>query len=287
MYASRVVFVAAAAAAAAGPVSAQSWRTVTSARQTQGERELNVDVRYAAGRFTLIPAAGGTLYRMELRYDEDRFIPVRDYDATSGSLQLGVRGRDGTRVRMGDRRRGEIPSLDLALSAEVPLSLTLEMGAAEADVELGGMALRSVRYATGASETRLRFSTPNSIACDELRMQAGAAEFHASRLANANCRRVTFDGGVGEVTLDFTGSWRQAMTADISVGVGSLNLRLPRDVGVSLRLSRFLASFDASDFTKRGNTYYSSNWESARHKLTLNVNSAIGGVSVVWVSERQ
>jgi hypothetical protein len=287
MSAMRWAAAAALAGAAAAPLEAQTWRTVTSARQTQREQSLDVTVTYAAGRFSLSPAAGGTLYRMELRYDEERFIPVREYDASTGSLRLGVRGRDGMRVRMRDRSRREPPpSLDLALTPDVPMALVLELGAAQADVELGGLALHSVRYRTGASETNLRFSRPNSIQCESLRMEAGAAAFRASQLANSNCRNITFDGGVGEVTLDFTGTWRQPVTADIRVGIGTLNLRLPRDVGVSIRLSRFLASFDQAGFTRRGNTWYSGNWDEARQKLTLNVDAAIGGVEVTWVTAR-
>ncbi len=280
-------FAATVLACRAPEVTAQTWRTLTSARQVQGERELAVDVQYAAGIFRLVPAAAGSLYRMELRYDEDKFVPVREYDAQRGTLRLGVRGREGVRVRMSDRRRGEPPpSLDVALSAEVPMALALQLGAAQADVELGGLPLRSITYETGASQTNLRFSSPNPLTCDALELRAGAAEFRVSQLANANCRRVSFEGGVGEVTLDFTGTWRQSMEGDVRVGIGSLTLRLPREVGVQIRLSRFLARFDRAGFTQRGNTYYSSNFESARYRLTLNVDAAIGGVDVNWVAAR-
>jgi hypothetical protein len=223
---------------------------------------------------------------MELHYDEERFVPVREYDADAGTLRLGVRGRDGMRVRLGDRRRDrERPSLDLTLSPDVPLALNLELGAVEADVELGGLALTSVRYRTGASETRLRFSRPNPVACEELSIEAGAAELRAAELANANCARMRIRGGVGELTLDFTGTWRQSLEADVDVGIGELNLVLPRDVGVSIQLSRFLASFDNAGFTRRGNAWYSANWDRARYRLTLDVNAAIGGVDVAWVGE--
>jgi hypothetical protein len=278
---------AAAIAAAAPPASAQTWRTVTSARQTHGERELTVDVQYGVGRFSLAPGPAGTLYRMEMRYDEERFTPVRAYDPASGVLRLGVRGRHGrgARITIGDRRRsGPPPTFDLALSPDIPLSLTLELGAVESDVELGGLALRSLTYRTGASESSVRFSQPNPVACGELAMEAGAAQLHVTGIANANCQRVRFQGGVGEVTLDFSGEWRQSMDADVDVSIGSLNLRLPRDVGVMIRLSRFLASFESAGFVKRGRTYYSSNYESARHRLTLDINATIGGVDVAWVN---
>lgn len=274
----------AALAAPAAPAAAQTWRTLTSARQVRGEAELTVDVTYGAGRFSLSPGSSRTLYRMEMRYDEDRYTPVHEYDADASVVRLGVRGRGGSRVSLGDRRRrSDVASFDLRLSPDVPLTLNLDLGAVQADVELGGLEIRRATYRTGASESRLRFSQPNLASCDLLQLEAGAAEIHVRSLANANCRRVTFHGGVGEVQLDFSGSWRQSMEADVDVGIGSLTLGLPRDVGVSIRLNRFLASFDEAGFVKRGQTYYSENYDRARYRLTLHINATLGGIDVNWL----
>jgi len=281
-----LVFALAAATFGTAPEAlAQSWRTITSARQLHGESELTVDVTYGVGRFSLAPGPAGTLYRMEMRYDEERFTPVREYDPETGILRLGVRSRHGGgRITLGDRRRsGPTPRLDVALSPDLPLSLELQLGAVQSEVELGGLALRQVTYRTGASESVVRFSRPNPVACSALTLEAGAARFEVIGIANANCRRVSFQGGVGEVTLDFSGDWRGSMNTDINVGIGSLNLRLPRDVGVAIQLNRFLASFASAGFIKRGRTYYSANWDNSRHRLTLDVNATIGGVDVTWL----
>lgn len=276
------------AAAAPRSAAAQTWRTITSARQLHGEREMAVHVQYGAGRFRLSPGTGGELYRMEMRYDEDTFIPVREYDPAVPSVRLGLssRERSGVHVSLGDRRRdGENPpTLDVALTPDIPLTLTLEMGAVEAVADLGGLALRRVTYRTGASATHVTFSRPNPVECEALTIEAGAAEFRADDIANANCARVTFRGGVGKVSLDFGGSWRRSMTGDVTVGIGSLSLRLPRDVGVEVRLNRFLASFDAAGFEKRGGAYYSGNFNSARYRLVLDVNATFGGVEVAWIN---
>jgi predicted membrane protein len=129
----------------------------------------------------------------------------------------------------------------------------------------------------------LRFSAPNTADCEELTIEAGAARLSAEQLANSNCTRVGVHGGVGDLTLDFGGAWKRSMTADINVGVGSLHLRLPRDVGVSVHLNRFLASFDATGFQKRADSYVSSNFDAARTRLVMNVNASIGGVNTEWI----
>ncbi len=268
-------------------LSAQSWRTVTSSRQVHGEQQLTVDVTYGAGHFQLTPGNSDELYHMEIRYDEDKFVPIHDYDASASLLHLGVRSRqgDGVHVSLGDRHGDKtMPAFALSLSPDVPLALDLHLGAVESDVELGGLPLTRLHYETGASDTHLHFSRPNPEPCDELWLQAGAAEFDAQEIANSNCSRVRFQGGVGEVTLDFGGTWRRNMTATVEVGIGTLNLKLPRDVGVSVHLNRFLASFDAAGFTKHGDMYYSANYDRARYRLTMNLNASLGGIDVAWMS---
>ena len=271
---------AAASLAAARPSAAQTWQTLTSARQRHGETQLTVVVNYAAGEFRLGAAPAGTLYRMDLRYDEDRFTPLREYDVQAGRLRVGARGRGGRVESVGRRKGDPTPSLDLQLAPDIPLALDLELGAVKSAVDLGGLALRSVRYRTGASETTLRFSRPNPEPCSELAIEAGAAAFHAWSLGNAGCRSVRLEGGVGDVTLDFSGAWQGAMSADLSVALGTLTLMLPRDAGVAVHLSRFLASFDQAGFVKRGDTWYSAGYESARRRLVLHVSATFGAVRV-------
>jgi len=262
---------------------AQTLRTLSSSRQLNGESALTADITYVAGRFRLSPAAPGALYQMDMRYDEDKFTPVRDYDAAAGVLHLGLKTKGHvTLAGHGDEKN--MPTLDLALAPGVPLVLSIELGAAEADAEFGGLALRSLRYKTGASRSELRFSRPNPLACDSLTLEVGAAQFAATGLANANCRHIRVEGGVGAIALDFTGNWRSPVDAEVHLALGTLKLLLPRSLGATITLNRFLASFDQSGFTRRGDVYYSDNYASARYHLDLNVESAFGGIEVVWVN---
>jgi len=275
--------VALAALLTAAGAPAQTLRTLASSRQLHGESDLTVNVTYVAGRFRLLPAAPGTLYQMEMRYDEDRFTPVRDYDGGAGVLRLGLKSRGHvTLASRGDNE--DAPTLDLALAPGVPLALTIELGAAEAQAEFGGLALRSLRYTTGASKSELRFSRLNPLDCDSLTLEAGAAQFTATGLANANCRHMKIEGGVGAIALDFTGTWRGNADAEVHVALGTLRLQLPRTLGVTISLDRFLASFDQTGFTRRGDVYYSDNYASARYHLDLKLESAFGGIQVFWVN---
>lgn len=272
-----VVVTAALSLACAAPADTQDWRDVTSFRHRSGEERLEVQVRYGAGRL-LIGSGGSTgeLYRVGMRYNASMFDPITEYRA--GRLRVGVEGVGGS-IRMGNHDAGE---LDLKLSPDVPLDLDLHFGAVRAEIELGGLMVRELDIETGASETDVRFSTPNTTPCERLALSMGAASFEAVGLGNANCAEINVEGGVGEVTLDFSGEWRRNMGADISMALGSLTLVVPSSVGVRVDKDTFLTSFDAARFEKRDGVYYSTNWESAQHRLDVDLSGAFGSVNIRW-----
>ena len=276
----RVLIVATAlvatAAALPATAAAQDWRDLTSFRQRGDAERLDVRVRYGAGRLEIRPAEPGELYRVGLRYDSDIFEPVAAY--RNGRLEVGVDG-GGRGINIDTDGSGE---LDLRLSPDVPLDLDLEFGAVEADLELGGLRMEAVDVETGASDTRLRFSEPNAVDCERFELSMGAAAVTASGLANANCRLVRTEGGVGDLTLDFTGLWRQDIHADVTMALGSVKIVVPENVGVRVDKDTFLTGFDASRFYKRDGLHYSDNWERAEHRLTIDLEGAFGSVEVQW-----
>jgi hypothetical protein len=266
--------------AACHAAGAQRMRSTTSARQLNGETRANVELKYGAGRLRVSPARGDLLYRMELRYDDAQFRPVTDYDRTARTLKLGVEGREHRGRHHGDDD-GQHATVEL--TPRVPLDLSLAFGAGEADVELGGLALRDVHLQTGASRTNVSFATPNRVAARRVKVEAGAAEVRVSGLGNTRSPRFEFSGGMGETTLDFGGAWTQSATAQIDMGVGSVRLRLPRALGVRIVRDSFLSSFDAGGMVKRGNAWYSRNYAQAQYKLDISIHAAIGSIEVDWI----
>jgi hypothetical protein len=269
-----------AAALLPGAAGAQRMRSMTSARQLQGEARVNVSLQYGAGRLRVSPARGDLLYRMELRYDDAQVRPVTEYDRGAGRLKLGVESREH-RGRSHGHDDGQHATIEL--TPRIPIALVLAFGAGEADVELGGLALEDVHLQTGASRTNVSFTAPNRVAARRVKVDAGAAELRVSGLGNTRSPRFEFSGGMGEATLDFGGTWTQSATAQIDMGVGSVRLRIPRSLGVRVVRDSFLSSFDASGLVKRGNAWYSRNYAQARYKLDLSIHAAVGSVEVDWI----
>lgn len=261
------------------PLDAQSWRTMTASRQVSGVESVDVEVRYGVGTFRLRPVSEGLLYRMDLRYDEDTMDPIAAFDGRR--LEVGVEGR-GRHIRFG--KGGDTGSMTLELGRGVAMDLELELGAVEADLDLGGLALRTLDIETGASASRLDVSEPVEGEVSRARIQAGAAEFNARRLGNLRAERLEVSTGVGDVTLDFSGEWTRDLAVDLQMGVGSLQLRFPQGVGVRLVKQSLLTSLDADGLVKRsGDTYESPDWAEAERRITLDVQAAFGSIEVVWL----
>lgn len=256
---------------------AQSMRTVTTSRQLEGEERVQVDVSFGSGRVSVRPVDEDLLYRMTLRYDEDRFEPVSDY--SDQRLRVGVESISGPRFR----GRGESGELGLELTRDVPMDLDLELGAVQAEVDLGGLALTSLELRTGASESTVEISEPNREAIETARFEVGAAEFTLRRLGNLNAERVEVDAGVGALTLWLDGEWQRGTRLAIDMGIGALELRVPEGLGIQLHKDSFLTALDSEGLVKRGDTYESLDWSEAEHQVTIDLDAAFGSVKVVWI----
>jgi hypothetical protein len=269
---------AAALLGAAAPGHGQAWRNVTSARQAQGERSLNVAVAYGGGDLRVRPAAGGLLYRMQMRYDERQMRPVTAYDRASGRLRLGVES-----VRR-NQRANHGGNATMELAPGIPTDLSLEFGAGEADLELGGLSLRNVDLSTGASETEVRFGSPNRVQAEIVRVASGASRLRMRGLGNARAERFVLDGGVGEAMLEFDGAWARDASLNVEMGLGSLTLRFPRTLGVKIERDGFLTRFSPAGMVRRDGAWYSRNWDTARYRLTVNIDAALGSIDVQWMN---
>ena len=255
------------------------WRSLDVSRQLRDSAPQRIKVQYGAGRVDVRGTDAALLYGMHLRYDEQRAAPLYRYDAEQRSAVLGLEPRTvGTPVSSSGR--SESGELRLLLPRAVPLDLDLQFGGAEASLELGGLALQSVRLECGATDATLNFSAPNRDHMRELVVDVGAASFTALHLGNANADQIRVRGGMGVVDLDFSGSWQRDLSVVTRVGIGKTTLRVPDDVGVRLEIQRLAAGFDHEGMIKRDDAWYSRNWETAPRKLRIRAETVFGALEL-------
>lgn len=256
-------------------LEAQSWRSMESARQLHDTASRTVRLRYGAGKLDIRQAPAPLMYSMEMRYDADRTEPQNEYDAAERTLRVGL--REGKSSFGGDTEGGR---MHLALTRAVPLALYMELGAVEADLDLTGLALSHLDVQSGASDARIRFDSLNSVRMRSLSIKVGAAHVRANELANANAEKIDVEVGVGSVELDFGGRWTSDIRLDLQLALGGASIRVPSHIGIRVELTKFLVSFQHDGLEKRGDAYYSSNWETARHRLHVHSSTAFGKIEV-------
>lgn len=266
------------AAIALGDAGAQSWRGLDVSRQLRDSGEHRVRVRYGAGRFTLQRTSEPVLFGMQLRYDEERMRPVHEYNAEARTITLGVDGEPARWARL-DRERDE-SEMRLVLSDAVPMDLRLELGATRARIDAGGLSLTNLQVETGAADAVLDFSAPNRRAMRSLELHLGAASLVITNLGNAHVERITVKGGVGSVDLDFGSTLGSDVDIDANVAMGKLALHMSPAVGIRVELQRVLAGFAHPGLIRRGNAFYSENWDSAKTRVRLRAETVFGAIEV-------
>ena len=284
MNSKELVAVAAFAATLAGAANAQNLETLASSREYRAEEALDVNVRFGMGTFTLTRDQGTALYRASVVYDK-RFDPVLDYSSDSHSLDVGIATRESQR---GNLRNIKGQRIDLSISPAVPMNFHFAFGAGKAEIDLGGLALARADLKTGASETTVVFSRPTVQPCEYFSVEVGAAKLHIEGLGNSNCAEIDIEGAAGSLLLDFTGEWQHegVTEANIKIGLGGLTLRFPSNLGVSMSVERFVASFDRDGFRRDGDRYVSTNYDNARAQLHLDLHTVFGDIDVEWVPGR-
>lgn len=265
----------------AAPASAQTLRDYDYARPLRKETQLRAVVEFAAGRLLVRSGPADRLYGIALRYDAERFQPVGSYNPATAEVRMGVEGMGGGGIRI--NRSRALPQVAVVeFPASVDLTLDVSVGAAEGTLDLGGLRLSALELKAGASRTTIHFATPATGACRTASISSGAGEVTVTGAGNSGCRSWRFDGGVGAVNLDLAGAWPADARITLNMALGGVNLTAPKDLGLRVRMSGFLAGFDAKGFTKDGKTYTSANYASAKRHIEVEVSSALGGVTVVW-----
>jgi hypothetical protein len=279
----RLLLPALALALAASRAQAQSMRPFSTYRQWHGETRVAARLDYAAGALRLAAGRPAELYRMDVLYDGDRYVPVSDFDAAEGNVALGLRAsrEGGLRVVSKSQLR---QTASVTFSPKSDLALAVTLGAVDGDLELGGLRLTDLALEAGASRATVRFSQPNAVRCRAAALTAGAAELTVLGLGNSRCERIAFEGGVGQVTLDFGGAWTSSSRVEVKMALGKVALRLPRQVGIRITLDKFLATFEPQGLVRRGTSYLSPGYDKASRHLDIDVTTAVGGVTVEWVS---
>ena len=231
--------------------------------------ETRLSLAFGAGTLTLSPGAKGLVEGTAL-YNVKEFKP--EIVKNDGDIAIKQGNFDG--IPPFDEIKND---WDLQLG-KTPMDLTIEAGAYEANLELGGLALKSLTVKDGAAHVNLSFSEPNLIEMSQLAYSTGASDVKLTGLANANFSVFDFDGGAGSYTLDFSGELQRDAAVRVDAGLSSLDIIIPSGVNAVVTVDSGLSDIKIGEgWSQNGNVY---SQEGSGPTLTIVVNIGAGSVTI-------
>ena len=270
-----------------GDVSAREHDTkrLTKKIELKGEKHLAVKMDIGAGIIDLKRNKTGDVLNAEVEYYPKKFEVDIDYQRSKdqGKLYLESKSKKGKGI--------DIDTEDnywyLEFSDKIPISFEINVGACEADFDFTGLKIDNLDMDLGASSVEVDFRKPNSERISKINIDVGASELTITGLGNANFEEFSFDGGVGDFTLDFLGEFEHRAYVEIEVGLGSLTILIPKDAGVQIKSeSSFLSSvcIDERDFDEvEDDLYESDNFGETEKELVFDIEVGLGSVEVEYI----
>jgi len=252
--------------------------------QLKGEKHLTVKMDIGAGIIDLGRNRTGDILNAEVEYDPEEIRVDIDYDRIKDEGKLYLKSKS--------RHKGlDLDEEDnywfLEFSHKIPISFEIDVGACEADFDFTGLRIDKLDMDLGASSVEVDFRKPNSERIPKIDIDVGVSGLTITGLGNANFDRLTFDGGVGDFTLDFSGEFEHRAYVDIDIGLGSLTILVPKDAGVQIKSeSSFLSSFsiDKHDFDEvEDDLFESDNFGETEKELIFDIEVSLGSVEVEYI----
>jgi hypothetical protein len=238
---------------------------------------VDITVNFGVGDLSIEPGATSELINGTARYNVSDLKPT-----------VSVNG-DNITIEQGNLHITGIPFInskvinDWNLSlANSPMNLFIKAGAYTGNYELGGLSIHWLEVTDGASKVNLNFSEANQVEMTMFKYMTGASDVSLTGLGNANADNISFNGGAGNYTLDFSGELSRDLTVSIDAGVSSVTVIVPTGVPAELSTNSALITVNTSGgWQQSGNTYQLSG---SGHRITVVAKMGAGSLQLQTVS---
>jgi hypothetical protein len=127
-------------------------------------------------------------------------------------------------------------------------------------------------------DLRLNNAVPTDL---DVHLGAGTSNIDVSEL---HLDTLDVELNAGETTVDLTGEREQDVHATINGDAGNLVVKLPRDVGVRVKVDTTIGNIDETGLTKDGDAYVNDVYGTAPVAVELTLDLEVGNVDLEVVS---
>lgn len=176
------------------------------------------------------------------------------YDDPTGQIPIRIveEGGEVTITQASDIKDvfklfGGVRTYDLKIGRKRPFSLSLETGASEIELDLGGLPIKRINIRHGAGKNRIDFSAPLTVDMDQFEIAAGAGMTEIKNIGNARLGEMRIEGGAALYRLDFDGDLKRAANVRINTGVSTVEISVPSTTPARFEIEPVLGSMDIGD----------------------------------------
>ncbi len=248
--------------------------------EVEGAEKIDVRIDFGTGELDIEPSDMENAARLDISYEPQK---VR-YD-----LDYSRRGKTGylhfeSELRHHVSHRHVENDCDLLLSRRYPTALELDLGACDAKIELGGIPLSALSVDAGATSAVIGFSERNPTRLEDIDIEVGAASLEMTGLGNANAEHMEFSVGAASCDLNFSGDFHGETEVEIDVGIGSVDVTVPRDL--ALRIEGDNSWFSSVDFHRLDlnevddDVWETRNFDDAKDRLIIVIEVGMGSIDI-------
>ncbi|MBN2030817.1 hypothetical protein JW824_11290 [bacterium] len=254
--------------------------------QAPPDRTLEVILDIDAGEVIVEKGSEPYTGTVIMRYTDREFRERVDVHENRNRVEITLERKNWFKiVHRPPEEGGSWAEVQVLLPYGVDILLDSRIKAGEVKMVMDGIRLRELSMNHWVGELEVLFNEPNPIIMDLLDITAKVGETRLIHLGNARFNRADINGGIGEIQVDFTGDLQPESQARVDLDIGEASIIVPQNMGIGLNIGggfSFLSekNLDRS-FEKRGQTYYSDDYEESEDRFYLRITPGLGELNVV------
>ncbi|RKY57098.1 MAG: hypothetical protein DRP89_00055 [Candidatus Neomarinimicrobiota bacterium] len=260
----------------------------------KGEKELDVNIEFGFGRLDLMSGkTNDYILESEMSYLSRRYKPVIKYKKLGGVGKLNLytkKFEKGSFFGLNKKDRGRSGDIEkshweLKFNRTLPSAFDIDLGLGKGNLDFTDLRVNDLSLECGMSDVTVEFRRENEEIIRSFSIESGLGSVEADGLGYANIARLDVECGLGSANLRFNGDLQQNIKGEVTVGLGSVEISIPKNVGVEIEAEKsFLSSLNLDNFDEIDEDIYrSENWKEAHRKIYLVIEIGLGSVDIDWI----
>jgi len=160
-----------------------------------------------------------------------------------------------------------------------PLDLSVELGAANGELELGGLAVKSASARSGAGSIKVGFATPNPLAAEALDLESGAGAVTLSDAARFGASKIRVHTGAGAISVALGPVVDRDVALDLEATAGTVRVVVPATTTARAEVKPGAGGVSSKGWTKAGDALVLGG-PGPSPRVTIRARSGTGAITL-------